>query len=330
MRALCVLCVFVVQSEHVRAKEQHSMSTQTTSTTITPLVPGPEVRAFEQAQQLVLDTFGIAAQSRYVQLQTPPLRVHVLEMGRGKPVVFIHGGNAVAVQLAPLLAALHGSFHLFAPDRPGCGLTEPFDYRDVPFRHHAVQFVAGVLDALGLPRAALVANSMGGYWALVFALAHPERVTKLVLVGEPAGSAPLQGPLPPRPAQAQPTLDDIRASYAARLVAHPERIPAALLEASHAAALLPGAARAWDTMLERIRQERLGLTYALRPELGRLRPDTLFIWGDKDTFGSPTLGVEMAALAPNARCEIIEDAGHLPFLDQPERCAQLTSAFLAG
>jgi pimeloyl-ACP methyl ester carboxylesterase len=244
--------------------------------------------------------------------------------------VLIHGGNAVAVQLAPLMAALQGAFHVVAPDRPGCGLTDKFDYRGVSLREHAVQFVTSVLDALDLPRATLVANSMGGYWALVFALAYPERVTKLVLVGEPAGSAPPHGPLPARPTSGQPTLDSIRSHYAERLVAHSERVSAEMLQANHAAALLPGAAQAWDTMLETIRHERLGLTYALRPELAQLRPTTLFIWGDKDTFGSPALGAEMAALAPDARCAVIHDAGHLPFWDQPEQCAQLIRAFLAG
>lgn len=294
------------------------------------LLRGVEEQAFARAQEHVLSTFGIAARSRYVQLQAPPLRVHMLEAGQGESVVFIHGGNAIAVQFAPLLAALQGTFHLIAPDRPGCGLTDAFDYRGVALRNHAAQFVTGVLDALELPRAALIANSMGGYWALVFALAHPERVTKLVLVGEPAGSAPPQGPLPARPSSGQPTLDDIQAHYAGRLVARSERVSKAMLAASHAAALLPGAALAWDTMLESIRQQRLGLTYALRSELAQLRPPTLFLWGEKDAFGPPTLGVEMAALAPDARCVVVQDAGHLPFWDQPEQCAQLTRAFLTG
>lgn len=294
-----------------------------------PSIHGAVTQAFEQAQERVLSSFGIAARSRYVQLQAPPLRAHVLEAGTGEPVVLLHGGNAVAVQLAPVMAALQGTFQIFAPDRPGCGLTDRFEYRGVSLREHAVQFVTSVLDALDLPRATLIANSMGGYWALVFALAYPERVAKLVLVGEPAGSAPPRGPFPARPTDGQPTLDGMRAYYAERLVAHSERVSADMLEASHAAALLPGAAQAWDTMLETIRHERLGLTYALRPELAHLRPATLFLWGDRDAFGPPALGAEMAELAPRARCVVVQDAGHLPFWDQPEPCAEAIREFLA-
>ncbi|MGZ5094203.1 MAG: alpha/beta fold hydrolase [Burkholderiales bacterium] len=66
----------------------------------------------------------------------------------------------------------------------------------------------------------------------------------------------------------------------------------------------------------------------LRPELKNLRPATLFIWGEEDKFGPPTPGQEMATMAPKARCEVLSDAGHLIWVDQPERCARLSVDFL--
>jgi pimeloyl-ACP methyl ester carboxylesterase len=47
------------------------------------------------------------------------------------------------------------------------------------------------------------------------------------------------------------------------------------------------------------------LTFALRPELPRLSAPTLFIWGDKDAFGSPSLGLEMCKVMPHARTEVL-------------------------
>lgn len=207
------------------------------------------------------------------------------------------------------------------------GLTDKIDYRGVPFHDHAVSFVSGVLDALKLPKAALVGNSMGGYWSLAFALARPERVTKLVLIGEVAGSSPPGPPRTSAPPQ-ESSLENTRDVYRAFLVAHVDRVAQEVLAADYAGSVLPGAAQAWNTMLEQIGREQRGLTYTLRPELKNLRPQTLFIWGDKDTFGPPILGQEMAALAPHARCEVVRDAGHLVWLDQPEACAKLTINFL--
>src|SRR5690349_15088858 len=114
---------------------------------------------------------------------------HVLTAGAGDPVLMVHGGNSVAAMMEPLLGRVASRFTVYRPDRPGCGLTGPFDYRGVDLRTHAVAFVESVLDGLGLERVSLVGNSMGGFWCLAFALANPSRVGRLVLVGEPAGSA---------------------------------------------------------------------------------------------------------------------------------------------
>jgi pimeloyl-ACP methyl ester carboxylesterase len=291
-----------------------SMSFSYQANPVSPLEAGPETERFRNAQKRALDKYKIEAQSRFLALKNPALKVHVLVAGRGDPVILIHGGGAEAVQFAPLISGLTGSFQCFAPDRPGCGLTDRFDYTNVPFRRHSIDFVASVLDALHLSKAAIAGNSMGGYWALLFALAAPDRVTKLVLLGGPAGS----GPTPSRASNRV-------------LMAHPDRVPAEIMDAASAASAVPGASQAWNSMLEDVAREggnRNGLTYALRPELKNLKPPTLFIYGDKDMEGPPSLAQEMAELAPNGRCEIVADAGHLVWLDQPSVCTKLVLDFL--
>jgi pimeloyl-ACP methyl ester carboxylesterase len=98
-------------------------------------------------------------------------------------VLLIHGGGTVSVNLAGVMAALVPGFRCVAPDRPGCGLTDSFDHTNVPFRPHAINFGRSILDALNLQKAALIGNSMGGLWSLYFALAMPDRVTKIALLG---------------------------------------------------------------------------------------------------------------------------------------------------
>jgi len=292
-----------------------------------PVIPvsGHEVEAFKKAQHALLRKYGVTAQSKYLRLKTLPLTAHVLEAGRGAPVLMVHGGGGIACTFAPLIGSLQADFRVMAVDRPGCGLTDTFDYRNTELRSHAVHFIAGALDALGLAQTALVGSSMGGLWALQFALARPERLTKLVLLGEPAGSSPMVNP-PPK-MEGNPTLDSARAAYRARLVADVERVPPQLLDAVLASRRLPGAAASWNSLRERFLEGRQG-TYRLRPELKGLRPPTLFVWGDRDSFAPSRFGEEMAKMAPNARCVVVCDAGHHVWIDQPETVARLTAGFL--
>jgi pimeloyl-ACP methyl ester carboxylesterase len=297
---------------------------------VIPLVPGPEVDSFRTAQDQLLAKDQVSARSCFVKLPKLELAVHVLEGGKGDPVLLIHGGNAIAVQWSPLLADLQSEFRWYAPDRPGCGLTDKFDYsKGTPFKQHAREFVGGVMDALRLRRASLVGNSMGGYWALLFALAEPDRVDKLVLLGSPAASLPPdQRPQRPPATPGPPSIQGTRAALRARLVADVDRVSPEMLEASTAGYRLPGAQLSWTTMLASLASPHAsGLTHALRPELKHLRAPTLFVWGDKD-MEPARLGQEMAALAPHARCEVVADAGHIAWLDQPKRCSNLTIEFL--
>src|SRR5581483_9333157 len=110
-------------------------------------------------------------------------------------------------------------------------------------------------------------------------------VNRLVLIGEPAASGPppsIAPAIPPAPKH--PKIEGIRALYQNRLGADVDRIAAEVLEEELAAARLPGAGLAWDSMREEFAHQQLS-TYALRPELKDLRPSTLFIWGERDTLG---------------------------------------------
>ncbi len=286
----------------------------------------PEVKAFKKAQDALLAKYDVKATSRYLNLEKPQMTVHVLEAGQGKPLLLIHGGRSCACSFIPLISALQKDFHIFALDRPGHGLSDEFDYRNTALRAHAVDVITSVLKELDLPDANLVANSMGGLWALQFAIDQPERVTKLVLLGEPAGSSERVTNSPQKSAK-DPVFQGVRGAFAARLVADINRVPDELLQAELANQRLPGFASSWDTLLEKMLTDKKG-TYQLRPELKNLRPATLFIWGDNDQLGPSALGLEMADIAPNARCKVLPDAGHLPWLDQPDKCSRMVAEFL--
>ena len=305
------------------------------------LPPGPR-RDYAQAQHEVLAHHGTRAHSVRVDLADPPLGAHVLLAGTGDPVVVVHGGNGTAVMMEPLLGSLASEHAVFAPDRPGCGLSDRFDYAGVDIRRHAVRWLTSLFDALGLQRAALVANSMGGYWSLCFALEHPERVSRLALVGEPAGSAekvafPFRVLAMPGfnrllfATRLKPSPGSVRATYSGRLVHDVGRVGDVHLQAALAGARIPGAQLAWRTIVERAAApwiRRSPLTHALRPELPGLRVPTLFVWGADDRLGPPSLGEQMAEMIPDGHVVTVADAGHLVWLDQPELVSKTVLDFL--
>ncbi|MBE7556017.1 MAG: alpha/beta fold hydrolase [Anaerolineales bacterium] len=218
---------------------------------------------FIELQQKLLDHYGVQAKSRYVHLQEPRLRAHILEAGQGEPVVIFHGGDGEAVNWVPLMAPLQGRLHLFATDRPGFGLTDPFDYRRVDLRSHAANFVRSLLDALELESATLMGGSMGGFFALAAALAHPHRVKKLILVGMPAGISK-SGSLPLRiicgvPGLAKlfmagrPSMKNQRQQYEKMFHVDLTKVPDLYLETRRIAGVsLPGAQETWAVLLPRL------------------------------------------------------------------------------
>jgi pimeloyl-ACP methyl ester carboxylesterase len=307
---------------------------------IPPRDPAAEDR-FRRAQDRLLAEGGNTIHSRYVQLEAPKMRAQTLEGGQGEPVLMIHGGFGTAAQFEPLLSRLSSDFHVYAPDRPGCGLSDMFSYVKVPVRQHAVDFIGSTMDALGLKSTNIVGNSMGGYFGLVFALAHPERVTRLITVGEPAGSSAdttkAQGPLTIRGVNGllystimKPSPESTYERFKRKLVAHPERLSKTYLDCNTASLEIPGAIESWITLLEDVDKNsaRAKMTYGLRPELGKLTMPTLMIWGEKDTFGPPSLAVEMTAMIPRGKAVTIPDAGHLTWLDQPSRVEASIRTFL--
>jgi pimeloyl-ACP methyl ester carboxylesterase len=257
-----------------------------------------------------------------------------------EPVLLVHGGGATAVSLEPLLNRLQHQFHLLAPDRPGCGGTDFVDYRTVDLRSHAIAFLEGVLRKFNMPRVNLIGNSIGGYFILVFALARPDCVRKLILVGAPSGldrHVPILFRL-----LGVPILNRLLVATVARqspqltkrifgqLVADPSRLTEDYLQVAYTQAVMPGAQDSWLSILQEL-TTLFGLNphHYLFPELERLRCPTLFIWGDRDFFSPPSIGEQTCKVMPAARIVVLGGDGHLCWIDRPDACVRAIVEFLA-
>jgi pimeloyl-ACP methyl ester carboxylesterase len=240
--------------------------------------------------------YGLRVTERYLDLPQPPLRVRVLEVGDGPPLLLLHGITLLADHWAPLLAELAG-FRCIAVDLPGHGRSDPVDFHQVvALRQWYVGMLSALLGRLGLPAAPVVGHSLGGMLGLWLALDAPQRVQALVVVGAPAVAPPgsradwLLGLLAtpglnrlllgmPAPLRFYRWLLARSAGRHALARAAPE-----LVEASWRAARLPGVAASVASFLERElhgRRPRPGIALS-DAELAAIRQPVLVIWGQDD------------------------------------------------
>lgn len=261
----------------------------------------------------------------------------------GPTTLVIHGGLAEAAVWYSTAAHLPDAGPVVIPDRPGHGLTYEMDYTGVDYRADAVAWMLHVVDSLGVRQVDLVGNSMGGYFCLVFALAHPERVRRIAIVGAPAGvdrplplflrlwGRPVVGHLISKMMAGMTDPEELRTKVLGPMVARPENIATDALAVKLQAAGKPGwhvMARSMIRAVSNIRGWRPELD--IREEVASLAVPTHFIWGDKDNFAPPSSGEDLARRMPNASFELLEDAGHLPQLDVPEQLGRSITRFLRG
>lgn len=279
---------------------------------------------------------GTTVRARYVSHGAGG-RVHLLEKGSGRPVVILSGTGDPAGFLSPLLDALDG-VHVIAPDRPGIGLSDPVELPIHRYREAAVNWLDGLLDALDLETAALVGHSGGGVWALWFALARPERVTRLTLMGvptlpgtraplpirlmtTPALGAVLRRLVPPSPASFMRLARAV--GEGETIGAHPDLIDLVVAVARDPAAQRAARAefRVLVSPLALLSRDGFRRHDRVRPdELGALAMPTSVVWGERDPLGSIAVARAVTGLIPDARLEVLP-AGHGPWLGEPERTA---------
>jgi len=298
---------------------------------------------YRAAEQELWQSLGCSASERMVRLARLATEGRIQELGAGPPVVFVHGANTCGASWAAVAARLP-SFRCILLDRPGTGLSPPLptpvDAASLPAFGETL--VVDVLDALDLPSAHLIATSFGGYVALRTAAAHPERVNQMVLfswsAGLPVDRLPLFMRLMTLPALGRiatalpPSERSIRQVF--RGLGHGEALDDGRITPEDLGAVL-ALYRDTDTMRNELAMGRALVTAkgALRMSLpdellGSVSTPIYLLWGEMDPFGGPDVARAAASRLPNATLELLPGAGHAPWLDDLERCVEVTSRFL--
>ncbi len=295
----------------------------------------PKVIAARRAEQELFAFYGLEAKEHYVLLPEQGIKVRILEIGSGEPLVIIPGNTGDAFPLASLLAEMKGR-RIFAINRPGGGLSEGMDHNSVDIRSFAVKTLETVLESFSLENVDVVAHSMGAHWSLWLAMDRPNRVRSLMMLGNPGnvmkGNAPLLLRLISRPPLNKlffrlliPS-DKNKALRSLKMMGHSRetisRLPMALGDCFFYFRRLPhyqiSALSLMENTAPKIDAQQLKLV---------LQP-TRLILGTKDNFASVETGKNIVAALPNGSFDAIDEAGHLPWLENPEACARLIHDFL--
>jgi 2-hydroxymuconate-semialdehyde hydrolase len=260
--------------------------------------------------------------------------------GAGETTLLIHGAISDAGEWALVAPRLEG--HIVAVDWPGSGLTPPVDIRALGIRRFAVEWLDSVVEAIGAP-VRIVGSSSGGYLAMLYALARPDNVDRIVQVGSLPGltkKSPLIFRLFATPAigrlllaQQPKNAEANRKQVFSNLVADPARVPVDMLEADLAAKSLPGSARSAHDFCRALVNPLTGVRNQLLltdHELNALDVPVHCLWGSDDNFLEPGAALPRFDGVNAVTAEIIDGAGHLMTLEVPERVAASSNAFFAS
>ena len=248
-------------------------------------------------------------------------RLYYETTGSGPHVVLLHGGNLDSRMWDDQVPFLATSFTVTRYDIRPYGRSALTDKG-----FSSVDDLAALLDFLGITRASLVGLSLGGRIALDFALTHPDRVDKLVLMGPGLTGFPFNE----KDAAVQAMLARAKKGDAEGAMAlwleHPMMAPA-MARPALAARIRPIAmdnARIWTNLAV---GERVPNPPAIK-RLGEIRAPTLVIVGERDVPDIQRIVKLIAAGVRRARTEVVPGAAHLPNMEDPVLVNRLLGEFL--
>jgi pimeloyl-ACP methyl ester carboxylesterase len=310
------------------------------STAIATTSTGTRSERYREAERALWNHYGLEPYERFVELDSPAVRLRVLEVGSGEPLLFVHG--TVGPGGWPSLIHELPGFRSIVLERPGWGLSSPIDFSRREYKTLVAEVLRGALDALELERAHVVGGSIGNVWALRLAAQHPSRVRRIVLLGG--------GPLVPE--AGVPRIIRLLASPAGALMVRlpdkPARVRSILRQSGHGPSLdsgrIPDEFVDWrvavgsETDSMRLEREmvralvkgksyRPGLTFEAA-ELAAIRHATLHVYGTSDPVGSADIWRRVAGVLPRGQVRLLEGAGHMPWFDDPGKVAREVRRFI--
>lgn len=267
-------------------------------------------------------------------------RTRCIEAGEGETLILIHGVGGHAEAYSRNLERLGEQFHAVAIDLLWHGLSAKPGYTTEMVPTYAKQ-VIDVLDSMGVERAAIEGESLGGWVTMWLALHYPERISKIVL-NTAAGVRWKAGTVDEHPetgvnllrerslaAIHDPTYETIRKRLEWLMVT-PDRVTDELVNIRYTLYSMPEVQASLTSVFENSFGGPATRNRIEEEELGTISMPTLVLWTDKNPGAGPDAGQRIASKIPGAQFYCIADAAHWPQWEQPEEHDRVVTAFLKG
>ncbi len=270
------------------------------------------------------------------------IKTHYSEIGQnGPPVVLCHGGGAGSsgeAGFAALMRELGKKFRVYALDSVGgYGNTDPY-FPCTEGVQTRVDQLEAFMDTLCLDQVCVSGNSQGAWVAAKYALQHPDRVKKLLLVASATifTAMGLKSPESEgmRVLRAYDGTQESMRRMLEVLVCDKSKVTDELVKLRNDAANRPGAEESrrifQEGMQRLIRDPNMRLKFDMTHTLPKLTIPTMFIWGEQDKFAPVELGRQLEKLLPNIKFQYVANAGHQVQNDQPEQVSKLMMEFFSS
>lgn len=268
-------------------------------------------------------------------------KTRVIEAGDGEPLVLIHGVGGHAEAYSRNIVRLGQKFHAMAIDLVWHGFSSKIPYNRQSVPTYARQ-VVDLLDSLGIEKAHVEGESLGGWAALWFGLHYPDRLDKLIL-NTTAGVRFKPGVVEEQPAQGRqllrersiaainnPTKETIRKRLE-WLMASPDRVTDELVDVRVNIYSNPETRRALTDVFNNSFGDGDSAGFYIPEErLKEIKAQTLVLWTDKNPGSGPNVGKHVQSLIPGAQFYCMDDAAHWPQWEHPEEHDEVVMKFLSG
>ncbi len=275
-------------------------------------------------------SFAVSAMNQHT-VHVGARRIFLSEVGRGPVVLMLHGGGPGASGMSNYvknIEALACHFRVLVPDMPGYGRSSKGLDRGDPFGDLATSML-GMLDQIGVSRAHLIGNSLGGACALRMALERPDNVGRLVLMGP--GGVDTTRQLPTQGLRRLlgyykgdgPTLEKLATFIRSDLVYDGSRVPEALIAERYKSSIDPDVLASPPLLGPKGIPQFRKLDFTRDPRLSSLRNPTLVLWGTEDKVNRPSGANSLQRRMRNCDVYMFSKTGHWV---QWERADEFNSA----